>query len=830
MAENNQLRILNEKELSDIMNGFHNAVNPIGNCKILLRDSPWDTDPEEYFGGRDARDGMEKVCQYLESLFYSAKDETIFVNQFLKPVQIMAKFREHLSTREKASTDLEGWIFSISKPTKTSPFNKTENVTASIVFPKLRTTMSMSFPKEIIKNTSSSFSEFTKCQPTGLVNRIHPVKGSSISNTNKEVLLSQLNFLFTSFNDIQIVGKSIEMENFCEVQSQNSEIKQHMGFSFVSFGKVLDVQGSRVTIEAMNKSGIISFTINSRHYYKNSNMISPEKMKGKHVRFFGVAWYNPDTDGKVNLDTPEVFLMQEETDSARLKIEDEIGRIRIRNHVPQSEIKEELRGKIESEDCIENKNNSLYFVYPKTGDPMCDSFMNSTYQIKSLRDELKLGNPIIRQEQVLSSVKMGMTRMETNLKRSSPLLDVLTDYLWQNDLSGHYDKMLTVEKFAQIYSEKMINKKIWHLKFLGIFDHNNKKYETITANGMASVEKILHEKLSKNLTLMQDIIRLDNGVVPPSILLEYLRNSERFLPLVLNEDSSTETIWVKKNTKPVFAELQNEYNGNINSILEVMSNVSYSVTSQYISEEILQKEHKKMSVFAIETTLKERAEQTGSVSRDGDSWKYPVFSRLLDLFSIFPEKKFNLIEILNELNIPKSDRDKTIGYLREFEECNIITQLEGNTELEEKIKHASSKAHFGKQITSKKIRNVLSMEEKLDGQRYWMSLTNAKKTVLSELSENIQKSVVRIFDEMEETVEDKVSDRYFSKPMDLSMDILVNRVIDNTKEILKNDFLDSIQKLHINIEETVEDIIDKMIQDDTLSNIDGMISKKKNSF
>ena len=122
------------------------------------------------------------------------------------------------------------------------------------------------------------------------------------------------------------------------------------------------------------------------------------------------------------------------------------------------------------------------------------------------------------------------------------------------------------------------------------------------------------------------------------------------------------------------------------------------------------------------------------------------------------------------------------------------------------------------------------MEEKLDGQSYWMSMTNAKKTMLSELSKSIQKSVVRIFDEMEETVEENVSDRYFSKPMDLSMDILVNRVTDNTKEILKNDFLDSIQKFHINIEETIEDIIDKMTQEDTLSNVDGMISKKKNNF
>ena len=811
------------------MTGFHNAVNPIENCKLLQTDSPWEIDPAEYRGGRDAKDGMEKVCQYLESMYDSAKDEKIFVNQFLKPVQIMAKFREHLTAKEKASTDLEGWIFSISKPTKTSLFNKTENVTVSIVFPKLQTTMSMSIPKETMEKTSSRYFEFTKCQPIGLVNRIHPVKGSTISKTNEEVLLSKFNFLFTSFDDIKLVSESIEMEIFCEIQSQNSEIKQHMGFSFVSFGKVLDIQGNRLIMEGMNKSGIISFTINSNHYYNNSDMISPKKMRGKHVRFFGVAWYNPDNDGKVDLDIPEVFLMQEEMDYERLKVEDEIGRIRIRNRISQSEIKEGLEEKIESENCLESKHDVVYFQYSTTGDSICTNFVNSTSQIKSLRDELKISKPRIRQEQVIDLEKTGKAGMERNLKRSSNLLTILTDYQWQKDLSGQYDKKLALEKFAGIYPEDMIERKIWRLKYLGIFEFD-KKHEKITSDGKAALKNILYEKISENLTLMQDIVRLDNAIIPPSILIEYLRNSEQFSPFVLNKNSSTETIWVKKNTNPVRAELQTEYNSNINSILEVMSNVSYPVTSQLISEEILEKENKKTSVFFIEIILKEREEQTGSVSHDGDSWKYLIHSRLLDLFSMFPEKKFNLLEILTELHIPKSDREKSIRYLREFEECNIITQLKGNVELEEKIKHGSKKARFGKQITSKKIRNVLSLEEKLDRESYWMSTSNVKKTMLSEITKNIRKSVIRTFDEMEETVEDIITDRYFSKPMELSMDILVNKVTDNTKKILEIDFFDLIQKFQINIEETVKDIIDKMVQEGTLSHINGMISKKKNNF
>jgi len=47
---------------------------------------------------------------------------------------------------------------------------------------------------------------------------------------------------------------------------------------------------------------------------------------------------------------------------------------------------------------------------------------------------------------------------------------------------------------------------------------------------------------------------------------------------------------------------------------------------------------------------------------------------------------------------------------------------------------------------------------------------------------------------------------------------------------LEIDFFDLIQKFQINIEETVKDIIDKMVQEGTLSHINGMISKKKNNF
>jgi hypothetical protein len=83
---------------------------------------------------------------------------------------------------------------------------------------------------------------------------------------------------------------------------------------------------------------------------------------------------------------------------------------------------------------------------------------------------------------------------------------------------------------------------------------------------------------------------------------------------------------------------------------------------------------------------------------------------------------------------------------------------------------------------------------------------------------------------MEETVEDTVSNKYFSRPLDISTDVLVNTVTSQTKKFLEKDFLGLIQKFQINIEETVKDRIDKMVQEGTLLNISGTISKNKNKF
>jgi len=781
--QNNELmKLLNEKKLSDIMTGFYNAVIVLENSKILQTNIPWDFDPFEYRGDTIQKQGMQKICSFLELLQLFAKDDTTFNEQFLKPVQIIAEMRqEWANSTNKRSADLVGWIFSISKPTKTSNYGGLQ-ITVSIVIPELQTVMSLSIPKELVDKTSSKYFQFTKCQPIGLVNRIHQVKGASISKTDKDVLLSEFNFLFTAFNDIQLLGSSIEMENFCEIESQNSKVKQHMGFSFVSFAKVLDVQGSEITMQGLDEQAIISFTI-PNHYYENVKMIDPKKMIGKYVRFFGVKWYNPNVESEIDLEVPEIFLMQEEKDSERLKIEDMIGRIRLRSHTSQFEIKQYLGKEIPLEDCIGLQNNSIYFRYSKSDDPICKSFMIATSAIRNLREKFKTSSPRITQEQVIDAKKMSKFGIMNVLKKSRPLYEILVDYQMQMDLNGEYDRDLSILRAG--YPEEVVKKKIWHLKFLGIFEFN-KNYEKITSNGKDILQLCMKDELDKSQSELGNMIKLEDSKIPPSILLKYLQNenSSRFSPLILNVDkkTSTEIYWSKENQDDKIA--KNEYVNKRNDILDAMRSVTNSVPSQWISEE-LERKNKKIGAFVVNLFLSEIA-KTGRIKQDGESWEYPIHARIYDLFQAFPDKRFNSDSIYKELVIPKLKNKEIEKYLKDFETTNTIFSI--NDE--------------------------------------WTSTKDAYKKIIIIANEKTKECVLRILDEIQNVSKnDTVKDRYMTDTSAQHLDF--DSVVDQVIEIFSDTgFLNLIEKYQLKIEQIIKEEINLMITNNVLVKLDGMLSKK----
>ena len=317
--------------------------------------------------------------------------------------------------------------------------------------------MSISVSEKSIKKTSSNYLEFTKCQPVSLANRIHQVSNSTITKTNKPVLLSEFNFLFVSFEDIGLIGSSIEMENFCEIESIQSKGKQHMGFSFVSFAKVIDVQKGIMYLQGLDaRQPAVPFAI-SKHYYENAKMVHSKEMIGKHVRFFGVKWFSLDmAAADTNAKNAEVFLVQE-GDESRLRIEDAMGMIRLRSMVSQKDA-EKMLGAGFTEKCINTYNNLTHFKYSRSSDIICDKFLETVATIRNLRAKFKTFSPRITWEQLIDSEKLSHYSCLSFIKKSRELYEILIDYRMQIDQYGTYDREISFSKLP--YSTEILKRKI----------------------------------------------------------------------------------------------------------------------------------------------------------------------------------------------------------------------------------------------------------------------------------------------------------------------------------------------------------------------------------
>ena len=787
-SENNDPKwLLSEKNLSDTMTAFYNAVIGVGkNAQILQTDGPWDIDPAEYEGSAITKEGMKRICGFLELLKNFTNDEATFNEQFFTPFQLAAKMLDDLRnlTNTPRSTDLQGWVFSVSKPTVTS-WHGEAKTTVSAVIPQLQTVMSISVSEKSIKKTSSNYLEFTKCQPVSLVNRIHQVSNSTITNTNKPVLLSEFNFLFVSFEDIGLIGSSIEMENFCEIESIQSKGKQHMGFSFVSFAKVIDVQKGIMYLQGLNarQPTAVPFTI-SKHYYENAKMVHPKEMIGKHVRFFGVKWYSSDTAAAdTNAKNAEVFLVQE-GDENRLRIEDAMGMIRLRSMVSQKDA-EKMLGIGITEKYINIYNNLAHFKYSRSSDIICNKFLETVTTIRNLRAKFKASSPRITREQLIDSEKLSCYSCISFVKKSRELYEILIDYQMQIDQYGTYDHEISFSKLP--YSTEILKRKIWHLKYLGIFEFV-KNDEQITTVGKKILDWCMKEDLDRLQPSSQKIIdveRISANGIPPSVFLRYLKdgNLADFSPLALDKNR-TNLYWARVGTdEDTIKSKTLKYQTKRNTILDIMRSVRHSLTPQSIFEE-LAKRGEKIGCFTVNVILSE-TEKTGRIKKDGESWKYTTHSRMYDLFQTYPEKIFNANMICAELAIPLLEISTVNQYLKDYENAGKILPLDNG----------------------------------------WISAVNTAKKIDKIISTLIKENVLRILKTraLQSLKTGTVKDRYMSSVSDsqAGVDDVVGEI---TTVIHASGFLRAIEKVGIEPTHLVRDKINDMINDNTIVISDGMLS------
>jgi len=257
------------------------------------------------------------------------------------------------------------------------------------------------------------------------------------------------------------------MENFCEIESVQSEIKHHMGFPFVSFAKVLSVSPPQVILKGFGEEKVLKILV-SDHFYKNSEREDPKKFEGRYVRFFGVQWYNARSKNAIKFEMAELFLMQEENDKERLKFENVAGMIRLRGKMSQLEVENMLGKEMNQDDCIEIKDGIARFRYSSSHDKICADFIDAMSKIRQLREKLKLNSIQVTEDQVIDKKKMSVLGLASLVKHHKILYDILLDYLFQFDRNGEYSIDAAVSSLDS-WPEGIIKKKISFLKYLGIF-------------------------------------------------------------------------------------------------------------------------------------------------------------------------------------------------------------------------------------------------------------------------------------------------------------------------------------------------------------------------
>ena len=680
------------------------------NAILLQREDPWSIDPSRFKGTFLTKEGMEDLCEWLERLKIFTKSDEIYKEQFLEPVRLVAKMMDKFRNMDKRTSDLEGWVFAKSKPSGDS-FSDEKKVVVSAVFPKLQSAMTVKVSESVAKEIDSNYFIFGECQPVGLVNRIHQVHTKN-RQTQKKVNLSEFDFLFVAFDDIKNLDMSIEMENFCEVESVQSEIKHHLGFPFVSSAEVLQVTGPQVVLKGKGEQKIVKMQI-SNHYHKNSDNQDPKKFEGKQVRFLGVQWYSPSSKNAVNLEMPEIFLMQEEEDSERLDFENLAGAIRLRGKIGKLEAEKILSKEIPTDDCIEIKEDVARFRYSGSYDRICAEFIQTMSMIRDFREKFKTIAPQMIEEQVIDEKKTNTENIASLIKHYKELYDILLNYQMQFDVSGIYDIDSAFSSLSPL-PEGIIKKKIRFLKYLGIFE--NEKEVKITNKGFKVLTIVsgrdLDAKFSSVSRGIIDLNRIQNEGIPPSLLLEHLRNGKvsGYLPAEIDK-KKTEMFWTQGGKVSESEEkLMLNYSEKMNVILEVMRSVSHPTTTQGISENIKEKGYD-IGNFTVNLLLNE-IEKSSRIRKSDESWEYTIEGRLLDLFMSYPDEMFDLDKIFEKIVIGYNSKKVVLRRLQDMENANVISQIKDKWTLKKNIEEKTES------VTEKKVQSK-EEENSKNIDRYW---------------------------------------------------------------------------------------------------------------
>lgn len=654
--ENHDLKLywFIEKELRSFLGSFYKSiVEAHENASSILKFKLTDKNRPVY-GYEDVKNTMNHVFEWLERISLFTKSDKIFLKQILEPLKSAARIIFYEKEIEIPTITEKVWVFA-----KSSAFNERDiagtiipRITLSVIIPNLNSAMSIRLRKSEAEKIEYGMNEFSGIKPIPIVNRIHQRHMQS-KKIDENIDLSKLIFLKTSFADLKLFYNTLSVENFCDISSSQSDKREHLGAVVLIAGKIIMIKGSLVTVCGIDHDITALYMQTSEHLIKNLQNKSIGSFEGKTVRLIAVIWYQNTFESYPVPEMPEIFYMEIVENTDDLIVDEIQGYVRIRGNVDKTEL-EKIYGTTNistipslivtgTDVSIENKSSLQEFV---------QKFLNEKISIMNSRLPCSGNSTIlISQDDIIDKEKLSVSGITGLLKKHNNLRKILYTIIKQEDKHGE-SAVKTIEndlKFEHDFCMKEIN----FLRYLGLVENDREKISSSKKGRLTaylSMKKEIDEKIE---TMMAnkfiDLTELEEP--PSSFLLNSLKEYEKkqLLSCENIRNKSCDLFWTSQKSEEISQKIQNRFDNISQKILQIMGKFIHPLGTKKILEllnnEII------INYFSIANILSALQKQD-IVKEFGDTWEFPLESRIYNLLLQNPDNIFSVETILEKITVP----------------------------------------------------------------------------------------------------------------------------------------------------------------------------------
>jgi hypothetical protein len=434
-------RFLTEKAIRTVLqNLYWSIVGSNENAKVLLEKYPSDVSRALAKGNAHVRECLIAAASWLCIASQFAISNEIFYEQILQPVRCTAHFLTDIRGTSSPTTALDGIIFGRSIPYYSKAFGE-DIVTLSLILPGIESVMSLRCREKEYELVEYGNYLISGLQPVPYVNRVHYV-GLSFKKQNQPTVtqLSSLDFLKVSFHDIGKMDHSLAFENFCEIESDQLELRRrHLGSACILCGRILAVNIPLIVLESVFEPHVtVSLLIRQKLLYPIS-IREIKSFQGKYVRTLSVFWSKL---GFNEIQYPELCSIEIADNPSNLLADDIAGFVRIRGKVTQELIASHYPSfeKVPQIRRLEYKNGWIRWIPPhRTDHHFKDCFTRHQNAIIEKRATIALNSPlspVITPPLIFDRAKLRSDGLARMICQDDKLRDILLEIVKKNDDTG----------------------------------------------------------------------------------------------------------------------------------------------------------------------------------------------------------------------------------------------------------------------------------------------------------------------------------------------------------------------------------------------------------